>query len=117
MAGDPGGQQVVGVLGEVLAHEDVEEVGVALQVGVRQYDELPLANADGDLGGAAEVVGVAGEHRCGDEDGGRVRGPGPGEHLGDGVGVATDEAVEEAGLVNWHTTTVAPGADDALTAG
>ena len=39
------------------------------------------------------------------------------EHLGGGVGVATDEAVEEGGLVNGHRTTVARGADDALTAG
>jgi hypothetical protein len=40
-----------------------------------------------------------------------------GEHCGGGVRVATDEAVQKGGLVNRHRTTVAPGADGALTAG
>jgi hypothetical protein len=39
------------------------------------------------------------------------------EHLGGGVWVTADEAVEEGGLFNWHTTTVVPDADDALTTG
>ena len=105
------------MLGEVVADEDVEQVGVATQVGVGEDHQLALPGPGGDLHRAVEVVGVAGDHRRGDEERGRVRGLGLRQHLGGRVLVATDEAVEEEGLVNWHRKTVARGADGALTAG
>jgi hypothetical protein len=104
------------MLGEVVADQDVKEVGVAAQEGVGEDHQLALAGADGERHGAVEPVGVAGEHRGGDEDGCGARGLGLREHLDGGVRVATDEAVEEEGLVSWHRTTVAGAADDALTA-
>ena len=42
-AGDPGREQVVGVFGEVVANEHVEQVGVAAQVGVGEDDQLAFA--------------------------------------------------------------------------
>jgi len=102
---------------EVVAHEYVEEVDVAAHVGLGQHHQLTFAGADRKRHGAMEVVGVAGQHGGGDEDGGRGRGLDLREHLRGCVRVAADEAVEEGGLVNWHRTTVAPGADDALTTG
>jgi hypothetical protein len=117
LAGDPRRQQVVGVVREVVADQDVEQVGVALQVGLGQDHELALAGADGQLDGAGEVAGVAGEHRRGHEDGRRVRRRSQGEDLGRGTRVTADEAVEEDGLIGGHNTTVDRSADGALTAG
>jgi hypothetical protein len=114
-AGDPGGQKVVGVFREVVADEDVEQVEVAAHVGLGEHDQLTFAGADSEAHGAREVLDVAGEHRGGDEDGGGARAVDACEHLRGRVGVATDEAVEEGGRVNRHRTTVALGADDALT--
>jgi hypothetical protein len=106
---------VVGVVREVVADQDVEQGGVALQVGLGQDYELALAGADGQLYGASEVAGVAGEHRRGDEDGRRVRLWSQGEDLGRGTRVTADEAVEEDGLIGGHNTTVDRSADGRLT--
>ena len=114
-ARDPGREQVVGVFGQVIADEYVEKLGVAAKMAFRENDQLPLAGADGDAGRAVEVLGIASEHRRGYEDGRRARRLGLGDHLGGGPGVTTDEALQEGRLVDWHTTTVALFADDALT--
>ena len=105
------------MLGEVLADEHVEKLGVAAKVGLCEYHELPLAGADSDSGRTVEVLGIASEHRRSDEDGSRARVLSLREHLSGGIGVATNETVEEWGLVNWHETTVVPVADDVLTPG
>ena len=104
------------MLGEVVADEAVEQVGVATQVRVGENDQLAFTGADGERHCAVEVVGVAGEHCRRDQDGGRVRGLGLRADLGGCLRVAADEAVEEGGLIDWHTTTVALDADAALTA-
>ena len=106
------------MLGEVVADEYVEQVGVAAQVGVGEHDQLPLAGGAGQRrwpgrGGCVSPVSRAAATRTEAES---VVG-GQGEDLVGGVGVAADEAVEEGGLVIGHRTTVARGADGALTAG
>ena len=63
------------------------------------------------------MADIAAQHRCCDEDGGRVGGLGLLEHLDRGIWVAADEAMKEGDRSCWHTTTLGPGADDALTAG
>ena len=108
---------MVRVLREVVADEYVEQVGVAVKVGVGEHDQLALSRAGGQRGGTGEVVLVAGEHGRSDEDGGRLGGCGLGQYGGGGVGVATDEAVEEDGLGIGHRTKVSRGADDTLTTG
>ena len=104
---DPGREQVVGVFGEVVAHECVEQVGVATQVCVGEHDQLPLADGAGEGVGPVEVGAVPGQQGGGDEDRRRVGRRRPGQHLVGGAGVAADEAVEEGGLVIGHRTTVA----------
>jgi hypothetical protein len=117
LAGDPRRQQVVWVVREVVADQDVEQGCVALEVGLREHHELTLTGSGGQLDGASEVAGVAGEHRRGDEDGRRVRRRGQGEDLAGGTRVTADEVVEEEGLIDGHGTTVDVGADGALTTG
>ena len=87
-----------------------------MQVRLGEHHELALAGAGGERGRAVEVVLVSGEHRRGDEERSRGRGRGSREDLVGGERVATDEAVQERGLVSGHGTTVRAGADDALTA-
>ena len=48
------------MLGEVVADQDVEQVGVATQVGVGEHDQLSLPGSDGDSHGPVEVVGGRG---------------------------------------------------------
>jgi hypothetical protein len=114
-AGDPGGQEVVRVLDEVIADEYVEEVDLAVQVSRGEHDELTFPGGRGEAGRAVEQVLVPREHRRRDEQRSRGRGRGSRDHLVGGERVATDEAVQERGLVCGHETTVRAGADDALT--
>jgi hypothetical protein len=116
-AGDPGREQVVRVLGEVVPNQDVEEFGVAAQVRIREDHKLALTGGVCEPGGLGEKGAVLGQQGCCDQDGSGRRGRGQTEQLLGGVGVAADEAVEEGGLVNGHRTNVGPGADGALTAG
>jgi hypothetical protein len=116
-ARDPGSEQVVGVLGQVVADQDVEQIGVAAQMRIGQGDQLTLAGRDRERHRPVQRAVVSGDECCGDEERGRVRGRGQGQYLLDGAGVAADETVEEEGLVGGHAKTVARGADDALTAG
>jgi hypothetical protein len=117
LVGDPRRQQVVGVVREVVADQDVEQVGIALQEGLREHHELALAGSRGHFVGASERAGVTDEHRRGDQDGRGVRSRGEGEDLVGGARVTTDEAVEEEGRIGGHRTTVDVGADDRLTTG
>src|SRR3954454_13469443 len=79
---DPGRQDVVGVLGGVVADEGVEQVGVAAHVRLGQYDELTLARRGGQGGRTGQEGGVAGQHRGGGEQRGGVGGRSLGEHEG-----------------------------------
>src|SRR4051794_11446106 len=84
---------------------------------IGQGDQLTLAGRERERHRPVQRAAVSGDKCRGDEERGRVRGRGEGQHLIEGGGVAADETVEEEGLVRGHKTTVAPGADDALTAG
>ena len=47
LGGDPGGQDVVGMVGEVIADQCVEQVVVAVEVGRCHRDELAIPGRDG----------------------------------------------------------------------
>ena len=103
------------MLNEVIADEHVEEVDGALQVHRGEHHELTFPWGRGEAGGAEEQVLVSREDRRGDEQRSRGRGRGSRDDLAGGERVATDEAVQERGLVCGHETTVRAAADDALT--
>jgi hypothetical protein len=104
------------VLGEVVAHEHVEQVAETAQVRVSEDDQLAFAAGGGQRGGAVEMEVVPGEKGGRDQDRRGVGGRGQVEDFVGRAGVAADEAVEEGGLVNGHRRTVSPGADGTLTA-
>ena len=101
LAGDPGREEVVGVVGEVVAHQRVEEVGVAAQVGVGEDDELSVPGGHGAWSAArTRYVGSVGQQGGGDEQRrAMVVGGGPRQHLGGGGGLAADEAADQGGVV------------------
>ena len=103
------------MLDEVIADEHVEEVDGTLQVRRGEHHELTFPGGPGDAGRAVEQVLVSREDRRGDEQRSRGRGRGSRDDLIGGERVATDQAVQERGLVCGHETTVRAGADDALT--
>src|ERR1700752_2174113 len=47
LGGDPGGQDVVGVVGQVVADQGVEQGGAIVHVGGGKGDELPVPCGDG----------------------------------------------------------------------
>jgi hypothetical protein len=114
-AGDPRGQQVVGVLDKVVSDEHVEEFGVAAQVSGGEHDELSFSRSRREAGGALEQGRVSREERGGDEQRSGGRGRGSSDDLVGGAGVASDEAVQERGFVCGHETKVRPGPDGVLT--
>jgi hypothetical protein len=63
VARDPGREQVVGVLGQVIPHEGVEELLVAAESGVGEGHELTVTDRDRVPARSREDVGVLGEHR------------------------------------------------------
>ena len=63
VARDPGREQVVGVLGQVVPHECVEEVLVAAETGVGERHELTVPDRGRVPARAGEDVGVRGEQR------------------------------------------------------
>ena len=96
------------MLGEVVADEHVEQVGVAAQVRLGQRDQLAVA-------GRGRVLGRLGRGGRGRRPGGRRRPAAVSrwssrqrEDLGGRVGVVADQAVEEGGVVVGHTCTVDP---------
>jgi len=104
------------VLAEVVADEHVEQVGVAAEVSVGQRDQLSVTGGGRVLGGTGEEFEVVGQQGRGHEQGCRGRVSGTPEDLGGGIGLVTDQAVKEGGVVVGHNNTVALGADGALTA-
>ncbi len=123
LAGDPGRQQVVGVVGEVVADEAVEQVGVPREVGVGEGDELPVAGGVGRSARADEVGRgrpTAGRRRPGARP--RRADVAPRSSTSSGAaGVAADRAggvglvVGESGLAG-HGIRVPRDADGTLTA-
>jgi len=113
--GDPGGEQVVGVLRKVVSHEYVEQVGVAAEMGVGEGDQLAVPGRGGVAGGRQQDSAIPRHEGGCDQQARGGGGTGAIEDLSRGVGMPTDQATEEGGVVIRHRTTVTPGADDALT--
>ena len=92
-ARDPGSEQVVRVIGEVVADQDVQQVGVAAQMRVGESDQLTLTNRGGQRHRPVEAAAIPGDKCCGDQERGRVGGRSQGQDLVDGARVAADETV------------------------
>src|SRR5689334_14417090 len=69
-AGDPGDEDVVGVIDEVVASEGIDEVALPAHVGGRDGHELAVASRGRHCPGPGEKVVLLGgrEQRCGDQD-------------------------------------------------
>jgi hypothetical protein len=68
VGGDPGGEDVVGVVGKMVTDEGVEQVLLAAQPGVRERDQLAVPGITGNPDGARQqVAGLHGHERSGDE--------------------------------------------------
>lgn len=117
-AGDPGDEDVVGVVDEVVASEGVDEMAVAADVGGRDGHELAVASRrrQGSRPGEKIVPLGSREERRGDQDHRLVAGARPLDDGGDRCGVADRELMEQ---VLWegmrHGVSVQSGADSALT--
>ena len=121
-AGDPGRQQVVGVVGEVVADQDVEQVGVAAQVGVGEHDELAVARGTRRCSAArtrwvaSRASMAAATSRDGVRRSGRARAPRP-RRRGRRRSGAEQQGRSASVRAQWALTTVARGAEVALTVG
>ena len=84
------------MVGEVVAGEGVDAVGVAGDVGDGDGDDLavPGRRRDARRPAGAESVGIRREQCGGDQGGHVVTGLGPLDDLGDGGGVAHRELVD-----------------------
>jgi hypothetical protein len=116
--GDPGDEDVVGVIHEVVASERVDEVALSALVGGCDGHELAVASRsrDGACAGEKLVLFLGGEERGGDQDHRLVAGARPGHDGCDRCSVADDELMEQVlGERRWHGGSVQRGADTALT--
>ena len=85
VGGDPGDEDAVGVVDEVVAGEVVDTIGVACEMGGGDRDELAVAGCHGERRGPVEQVVRNGSEQCGGDQGGHVvAGLGPLDDLGDG---------------------------------
>jgi hypothetical protein len=103
LGGDPGREDVAGVVGEVVSDERVEAVVLTGDVCGGDDDELSVAGGDGALGGAPEeVVGFVGQE-CGcDEKDRVVVGDCPLLDLVGGAALAADELADQGLVVVGH---------------
>ena len=115
--GDPGDEDVVGVVDEVVAGEGVDELALAAPVRGGDRDELAVAGRGRDLGRPRQqAVGVGGEQGRGDEDERVVARARRRDDRGDRRVVADHETAEQvAGLGRRHGATIPGGADAPLT--
>jgi len=68
LTGDPGGQDAVRVIGQVVPDQGVEQVIVGTEVGDGNRDELTVAGRSGVHGSAAQPwILVGTDQRCGDQ--------------------------------------------------
>lgn len=103
------------MLGEVVADEHEEQVGVAAQVRLGQCDQLSVTGGARMLGGSGKEVEVPGQEGGSHQK--RCRGGvcGELEDFAGRVGMITDQAVKEGGVVVRHTRTLTLAADATLT--
>ena len=94
-ASDPGDEDVVGVVDEVVASERVDEVALAAQVRDGDGHELTVAGRRGHSPGPRhETISVGSEERRRDQDHRIVAGPRRLHYRGDGRGITDHELME-----------------------
>lgn len=99
-AGDPRDEHAVGVLGEVVAGERVDEVAITTEMGARDGHGLALARGRGDAPGPGEErTGVGSEQRGHDERGHVLTAACGRDELRDGGRVTGGEQVQRLGRV------------------
>jgi hypothetical protein len=117
-AGDPGDEDVVGVIDEVVASEGIDEVALAAHVGSCDGHELAVASRGRPGSGPGEKIVLfgGGEERGGDQDDRLLAGARPGHDGCDRRSVADHELMEQILGERWrHGGSVQKGADTALT--
>jgi len=116
LSGDPSREDVVGVVGQVVPNQRVEQILVAANVSGGEGDELAVPGGRGVLGcPGEELIGLVGDQRRGHEQQWSAVGLGPLEDLrGSGVVIA-DQPADQVVDVIGHGPTVERAADDALT--
>ncbi len=107
------------MVGEVVAHQGVQQIRAAIEVGLAQDDELSFARRNGRPLGARDEIRVARQQGSCNQNRGRS---GCGSKCQDLFGrsdVSAHQPQKHCGLgaVVGHGRSVAPGADGALTAG
>jgi len=115
--GNPGPEHVVGVVGEVVANERVEQVVVVFEVRGRDGYELPIA-CRGRVRRRArqqQSVTVAGDESGGHEQGRYIAGACPGQDGSDGAPVAADQPAEQHLDLIGHAGSIGAGAYAGLT--
>jgi hypothetical protein len=97
---DPRGEDVVGVVGQVVADQGVEQVGVVVQERRGDGDELPIPGRDGVLGCPGEkprrLGGLVGDQRSSHQQRWGVVRPRPIKDLAGGRGISADQPEEQA---------------------
>jgi hypothetical protein len=96
-AGDPGDEDVVGVIDEVVASQGVDELVLAVQVRGRDGHELAIARRGHEGSGPGEQIALLGdrEEGSGDEDHRVVARTRPVDDHGDRCSVTDSELMEK----------------------
>ena len=106
------------MVGEVVASERVDEVGVSRHMGDGDGDDLSVAGRRGHPRGVSEQIGrIRREQGSGHQGGHVVAGSGLLDDAGDGGGVSDRELVDQVVGVCGHRSSVNWGPDTALTRG
>ena len=123
LAGNPGRQQVIGVVGEVVTDEHVEQVRVAVQMGIGEYDELAVTDTGRQFARPHQMRVVVGQHGRSDQQRWFLGCRGQGEHFVGCGWVPADQpqhkgrVIEGVGGLARHIMRVPQDADAALTVG
>jgi hypothetical protein len=114
--GDPGDEQVVGMVGEVVAGEGAHPVVVAVEMRGGDRHQVAVAGRHGDGGGPIEAGGA--DEGGGDQDGRVFVAPGPAGDVRGRGGVSADEPADQPLYLGvCHAHTIGESADAALTPG
>jgi hypothetical protein len=106
------------VVGEVVAGEGVDSVGVAGDMGEGDRDNLALARCGRERGGAVEQVARNGREECGGDHGGHVdTGVGALDDVGDVGGVNHRRLVDHVLGLGGHGRSIGGVPDTGLTRG